>query len=149
MNIYECHDYDTEWVNNETPKRMKCVRVNSASSMSIYTMKPTCKTQQDRSGKLNSQLILVQLDCIGRSLHVLVVTQSHSAVPNSANDCCSPVSVGYSRRLDAAVAVIGDPSVILLDEPTRGVDPLSRRQMWTFLSKHGIAGRTIFITSHK
>ena len=88
------------------------------------------------------------MDSLVHYLSVCVVKQ-YSRVPNGANDCCSSVSVGYSRRLNAAVAVIGDPSVILLDEPTTAVDPLSRRRMWTFLSKHSIAGRTIFITSHR
>ncbi|KAI0234120.1 hypothetical protein LSAT2_015699 [Lamellibrachia satsuma] len=65
-----------------------------------------------------------------------------------SNKTVDTLSGGNSRKLNAAVAVIGDPSVILLDEPTTGLDPLARRQTWTLLAEYSMAGRTIVLTSH-
>ncbi|KAL3853548.1 hypothetical protein ACJMK2_017083 [Sinanodonta woodiana] len=57
-------------------------------------------------------------------------------------------SGGNKRKLSTAIALIGDPHFILLDEPTTGVDPSARRQIWNVLSQIRASGRTIILTSH-
>jgi len=52
------------------------------------------------------------------------------------------------RRLSAGMAMIGDSPIILLDEPTSGVDPISRRQFWKIISSVKDAGQAIILTSH-
>jgi len=57
------------------------------------------------------------------------------------------LSGGQKRRLSLACALIGDPKVVFLDEPTSGVDPFSRRAIWDALKKKK-AGRVIILTTH-
>ena len=45
------------------------------------------------------------------------------------------LSGGQKRKLSVGIALIGDPKIIFLDEPTAGVDPYSRRHMWSVLKK--------------
>jgi len=52
------------------------------------------------------------------------------------------------RRLDLALALVGDPDLIFLDEPTTGFDPGARRQAWSTIRSLGELGRTIFLTTH-
>jgi len=60
---------------------------------------------------------------------------------------CSDLSGGQQRRLNLAMALIGDSKVIYLDEPTSGVDPLSRRAVWQLLRSKR-AGRVIILSTH-
>lgn len=57
-------------------------------------------------------------------------------------------SGGNKRKLNAAMAFIGDPSVILLDEPTTGVDPFIRRNLWSVIEACGSHDQAIIISSH-
>ncbi|XP_037714104.1 ATP-binding cassette sub-family A member 3-like [Drosophila subpulchrella] len=57
-------------------------------------------------------------------------------------------SGGNKRKLSTAIAVIGSPSVIYLDEPTTGMDPAARRQLWNMVSRIRESGKSIILTSH-
>lgn len=57
-------------------------------------------------------------------------------------------SGGTKRKLNTAIAMIGSPPVIFLDEPTTGIDPVSRRKIWRCINELVQAGRTIILTSH-
>lgn len=57
-------------------------------------------------------------------------------------------SGGNKRKLSTAVALLGSPSVIYLDEPTTGMDPGAKRHLWMVLSRYREAGKTIILTSH-
>jgi ABC-2 type transport system ATP-binding protein len=56
-------------------------------------------------------------------------------------------SGGMRRRLDIAMSLIGDPSVVFLDEPTTGLDPQSRNKMWETIKSLASNGTTIFLTT--
>lgn len=58
------------------------------------------------------------------------------------------LSGGEQRRLDLACALVGDPDVIFLDEPTTGLDPESRRNVWALLTALKERGTTILLTTH-
>jgi len=58
------------------------------------------------------------------------------------------LSGGQRRRLDLALALVGDPDLIFLDEPTTGFDPAARRGAWRLVKSLGELGRTIVLTSH-
>lgn len=60
----------------------------------------------------------------------------------------STLSGGQRRRLDLAVAVIGRPKVLFLDEPTTGFDPSARRRAWDLISMLRAGGTTILLTTH-
>ncbi|CDW52395.1 ATP binding cassette sub family A [Trichuris trichiura] len=57
-------------------------------------------------------------------------------------------SGGNKRKLSLAIALIGSPPVLLLDEPTSGVDPISRRLIWQLLERVRCSGVSILLTSH-
>ncbi|XP_065331487.1 phospholipid-transporting ATPase ABCA1-like isoform X2 [Cloeon dipterum] len=65
-----------------------------------------------------------------------------------ANRPAGTYSGGNQRKLSAAMALIGEPPVALLDEPTSGVDPIARRQLWQALASCQRAGQSIVLTSH-
>src|SRR3954469_121571 len=58
------------------------------------------------------------------------------------------LSGGQQRRLDLALAIIGDPELIFLDEPTTGFDPAARRAAWDVIEGLRELGATIFLTTH-
>ena len=57
-------------------------------------------------------------------------------------------SKGNKRKLNVALALIGRPKVMLLDEPTTGVDPAARRKIWETINNIRKSGTSIILTSH-
>ncbi|MGH9278601.1 MAG: ATP-binding cassette domain-containing protein [Acidimicrobiales bacterium] len=60
----------------------------------------------------------------------------------------SKLSGGQQRRLDVALALIGDPDLLFLDEPTTGFDPAARRGAWDLIADLRNLGKTVFLTTH-
>ena len=58
-------------------------------------------------------------------------------------------SGGNRRKLSTGIALIGNPSIVFLDEPTTGMDPAARRILWNTLSEVRNSGRTLVLTSHR
>ena len=58
------------------------------------------------------------------------------------------LSGGQKQRLAVACALVGNPQLLFLDEPTTGLDPQSRRQLWDLISKFQAQGKTIVLTTH-
>ncbi|MGH3168677.1 MAG: ABC transporter ATP-binding protein [Trebonia sp.] len=73
---------------------------------------------------------------------------SLTGLSEKASSMCEQLSGGQQRRLDVALALIGDPELIFLDEPTTGFDPSARRQAWDVISGLRDLGKTIFLTTH-
>jgi ABC-2 type transport system ATP-binding protein len=68
---------------------------------------------------------------------------------NEKADSLGPqLSGGQRRRLDVALALIGDPELIFLDEPTTGFDPSARRAAWGVIGGLRELGKTVFLTTH-
>ena len=61
---------------------------------------------------------------------------------------CGQLSGGQQRRVDVALALIGDPELVFLDEPTTGFDPSARRSSWEMIDGLRQLGKTIFLTTH-
>lgn len=61
---------------------------------------------------------------------------------------CEHLSGGQLRRLDVALALIGNPDLVFLDEPTTGFDPAARRAMWDVIEGLSASGTTILLTTH-
>lgn len=60
----------------------------------------------------------------------------------------SAYSGGNKRKLSTAIAFLGNPSVVYLDEPTAGMDPGAKRRVWNIISEERSSGKTIVLTSH-
>jgi ABC-2 type transport system ATP-binding protein len=65
-----------------------------------------------------------------------------------ANQMVSTLSGGQKSRVSLAVALLGNPKLLVLDEPTVGVDPVLREQLWNLFRKMVSDGRTIIVSSH-
>ena len=58
------------------------------------------------------------------------------------------LSGGMQRRLDMAIALVGDPQLLFLDEPTTGFDPTARHEAWDVIKNLAALGKTVFLTTH-
>jgi ABC-2 type transport system ATP-binding protein len=67
---------------------------------------------------------------------------------NAADQRAGRLSGGQQRRLDVALALVGDPELLFLDEPTTGFDPSARRQAWEVITSLRDLGKTVFLTTH-
>ena len=65
-----------------------------------------------------------------------------------ADSRAGKLSGGQQRRLDVAMALIGDAELLFLDEPTTGFDPSARRQAWEVIASLRELGKTVFLTTH-
>jgi len=64
-----------------------------------------------------------------------------------ADQAAGQYSGGNKRKLSCAIALIGDPEVVILDEPSSGMDPISKRFMWEFIAKT-MQNRSVILTTH-
>lgn len=69
------------------------------------------------------------------------------ALAGAANRYAATYSGGMTRRLDLAMGLMGEPSIVFLDEPTTGLDPRSRQTMWQIVRELAAGGVTIFLTT--
>ena len=75
-------------------------------------------------------------------------TISLVGLDEKADTLAPQLSGGQRRRLDVALALIGDPELIFLDEPTTGFDPSARRTAWHVIEGLRALGKTVFLTTH-
>ena len=67
---------------------------------------------------------------------------------DKAGERTARLSGGQQRRLDVAIALVGDPELLFLDEPTTGFDPSARRRAWEMIASLRDLGKTVFLTTH-
>ena len=60
----------------------------------------------------------------------------------------SQLPLGWKQKLAFSIAIVHDPQIVFLDEPTGGVDPVTRRQFWDLIYHASARGVTIFVTTH-
>ncbi|MCX7549100.1 ABC transporter ATP-binding protein [Xanthomarina sp. F1114] len=65
-----------------------------------------------------------------------------------ANQLVGSLPLGWKQKLSFSVALIHEPKIVFLDEPTGGVDPITRRQFWEMIYRAAHQGTTIFVTTH-
>ncbi|WP_417236370.1 ABC transporter ATP-binding protein [Bizionia paragorgiae] len=65
-----------------------------------------------------------------------------------ANKLVGALPLGWKQKLSFSVSLIHDPKIVFLDEPTGGVDPITRRQFWELIYKAANKGTTVFVTTH-
>lgn len=64
------------------------------------------------------------------------------------NDLVGKLPLGWKQKLAFSVALLHEPAVVFLDEPTGGVDPITRRQFWEMIYSAAERGTTVFVTTH-
>jgi ABC-2 type transport system ATP-binding protein len=67
---------------------------------------------------------------------------------NEAKKLVSSIPLGWKQKLSFSVAVLHEPKIVFLDEPTGGVDPVTRRQFWEMIYDAAERGITVFVTTH-
>lgn len=79
--------------------------------------------------------------------HINSILDSVS-LSESANTIAEKLSGGMKRRLDFAVSIVHDPELLILDEPTTGLDPILVGQFWEIVQKVSKTGKTVIVISH-
>ncbi|MCB0478657.1 MAG: ABC transporter ATP-binding protein [Crocinitomicaceae bacterium] len=72
----------------------------------------------------------------------------HLELDNIQNTMISDIPLGWKQKIAFSVAVIHRPKIVFLDEPTSGVDPITRRQFWDLIYETAESGITVFVTTH-
>jgi ABC-2 type transport system ATP-binding protein len=65
-----------------------------------------------------------------------------------ANERVSSLPLGWKQKIAFSVALLHNPKIVFLDEPTGGVDPITRRQFWEMIYRTANKGTTVFVTTH-
>ena len=73
---------------------------------------------------------------------------SRLELTRAANDLVSSIPLGWRQKLAFSVALLHQPRIVFLDEPTSGVDPITRRQFWELIYSAAEGGTTVFVTTH-
>ena len=72
----------------------------------------------------------------------------HLGLKDKVNTLVKSLPLGWRQKLAFSVAMVHDPQIVFLDEPTGGVDPITRREFWTMIYEAAHHGTTVFVTTH-
>lgn len=73
---------------------------------------------------------------------------AHLHLQNHQNSLVKSLPLGWKQKLAFSVAIVHDPAIVFLDEPTGGVDPVTRREFWELIYDASVRGITVFVTTH-
>lgn len=69
-------------------------------------------------------------------------------IESERNKLVQSLPLGWKQKLSFSIAIIHNPQIVFLDEPTGGVDPITRRQFWDLIYAASASGITVFVTTH-
>ena len=102
--------------------------------------------------ELSDRLSVVETLNLFRSFYKTGISSEEAmrrvSLNEKENSWIQTLSGGQKPRLAVATALVGDPELIFLDEPTTGLDPTSRRQLWEIVETFGKQGKTVLLTTH-
>ncbi|MBP3957719.1 ABC transporter ATP-binding protein [Gemmata sp. G18] len=102
--------------------------------------------------RLSDKLTVRETVTLFRSFYAIGITPDEAigrvSLEEKVNAYVDKLSGGQRQRLAVATALVGDPELLFLDEPTTGLDPQSRRQLWDVIRTLKDRGRTVVITTH-
>ncbi|MGV1036574.1 MAG: ABC transporter ATP-binding protein [Candidatus Nanopelagicales bacterium] len=96
---------------------------------------------------LENLVLIARLRHVHAPKHVATDLIERFGLIGAATKPTATYSGGMKRRLDLAMSLIGDPQIIFLDEPTTGLDPAGRREVWDTVSALAATGTTILLTT--
>lgn len=73
---------------------------------------------------------------------------SRLRLENESDNLVKSLPIGWRQKLSFMVAMVHRPKIVFLDEPTGGVDPITRREFWTLIYEAADEGTTVFVTTH-
>jgi ABC-2 type transport system ATP-binding protein len=120
---------------SEDLKRIIGVQLQSTALFDYLTVRETLKLFADLYGADDSPARIRQL------LDVVLLTEK-------ANCRVEDLSGGQQQRLSLALALVNDPKIIFLDEPTMGLDPQARRNLWSLIRHIRSEDKTLVLTTH-
>jgi len=110
---------------------------------------------QLQSTGFQSELSIAQIARLYAALYGVAVSRQGSrevlrsmGLEDEASKRFGQLSGGQQKRLSLVIATIHDPPLVLLDEPTAGLDPQARRQLWNRIEKMRESGRSVLLTTH-
>ena len=102
--------------------------------------------------QLNDKLTVIETLCLFRSFYRAGPTPEEMlrdlSLEEKRDSRVGKLSGGQKQRLACACALIGDPEILFLDEPTTGLDPQSRLQLWEVVGRFRAKGGTVLLTTH-
>jgi ABC-2 type transport system ATP-binding protein len=102
--------------------------------------------------RLSDKLTVRETLTLFRSFYIKGITPDDAiervSLQEKANAWVKKLSGGQRQRLAVACALMGDPDLLFLDEPTTGLDPQSRRQLWEIIREFRRLNRTVLLTTH-
>lgn len=69
-------------------------------------------------------------------------------IDSEKNQLVKSLPLGWKQKLAFSISIFHDPPLVFLDEPTGGVDPITRREFWELIIEAAHSGKTIFVTTH-
>ncbi len=124
-------------------------RENEKIKKSIGYMSQKFSLYEDLTVKENMEFyggIYHKSDEFIKSKTALILEQLH--LQKEANVLVKSLPLGWKQKLAFAVAMFHEPGIVFLDEPTGGVDPVTRREFWNMIYQAADNGTTIFVTTH-
>lgn len=122
---------------------------NEKIKKSIGYMSQKFSLYEDLTVKENMQFyggIYHMTDEFIKNKTALILEQLH--LQKEANILVKSLPLGWKQKLAFAVALFHEPGIVFLDEPTGGVDPVTRREFWNMIYQAADKGTTIFVTTH-
>ena len=102
--------------------------------------------------QLSEKLSVLETVALFRSFYPRGISPEEAiarvSLEDKAKAWIKTLSGGQKQRLAVALAIVGDPQLLFLDEPTTGLDPQSRRQLWEIIHRFRASGRTVLLTTH-
>ncbi len=102
--------------------------------------------------RLSDKLTVYETVALFRSFYSSGLTPDEAiarvSLEEKARSAVEKLSGGQRQRLAVATALVGEPEMLFLDEPTTGLDPQSRRQLWDVIRAQKASGRTVILTTH-
>lgn len=102
--------------------------------------------------RLSDRLTVEEIVTLFRSFYTTGIAPDEAlrrtSLTEKKNAWFKTLSGGQKQRLAVATALVGDPDLIFLDEPTTGLDPGSRRELWDIVKSFRAAGKTVLLTTH-